>query len=278
MRKGVTLILIVFLLLIIIGTSTLFVMLLNGNFKINGFKFSIGNSYIKEIAIDEVYENTFDDININTNAGNINIYESKDENIKLVIHNKKENTTVNIDNSTLDINAKSKKCNFFCINPKIAKVELYLPKDFDKDVKITTQYGDIKIEKFENGNFDIMSNYGDVKIDTVNSAILNLNYGDIKVNTVNELITVSNYGDIKVNTVNSVLDINCDYGDVELKNVNLTKDSTIKDDFGDIEIKNIKGVYIDAKTDLGDVKVKNNDRSSDITLSIKVDYGDIEVN
>lgn len=278
MRKTVTILLIVFLMAIIVGVSFLFVMLMNGNLKINGFRFNFGSSYIKEVAVDESYDNVFDSININTTAGDINIHVSDSEKIVLVIHNKKERTTVNTDNNTLDINVDSKKCNFFCVNPKIAKVDLYIPSDYNKDIIINSQYGDVKIKNLENTNFDIKSNYGDIKINKTNTAKLDLDYGDIKIDSVNELIVNSNYGDIKVDEVNNYLNIDCDYGDIKLNNVTLTKDSKIKNDFGDVEIKNIKNVYIDAKTDLGDKDIKGNDRTSDITLTIKVDCGDIEVN
>ena len=278
MRKALTITLISFLILIIAGISILFVMILNGNIRLDSFKFKFGNSYITEIAIDEVYEESFDKVNITTSAGDIKIHESDSDSIKLVIFNKKEKTKVTTDNNILDIDVKSKKCNFFCINPKIAKVELYIPSNYDKDIKITTQYGDINIEKFENATFDIKSNYGDIKIDEINSAKLNLDYGDVKINTINELIAESNYGDIKVNTVNNYLNLSCDYGDIKLDKVNLTKNSTIKADYGDVKINTIQGVYIDSKTSLGDNDVNGSDRTSNMTLTIKVDYGDIEVN
>lgn len=295
MRKALTITLISFLTLIVIGISILFVMILNGNLKINGFKFKFNKSYITEVAIDEVYDNTFDGININTTAGSINIYTSKEDNIKLVINNKKENTIVSTDLNVLNIDVKSKKCNFICINPKIAKIDLYLPIDFNKDIKITTEYGDIKIERFENANFDIKSNYGDitiyeanyakldldygdVTIDEINELVANTNCGDIKVGRVNDLIATSDYGDIKVQTVTNSLTIDCDCGDVKINTVSLTKDSSIKNNLGDVKIKSIKGAYIDAKTSLGDVKVKNNDRESNNTLTIRNDCGDIEVN
>ena len=278
MRKAATIILISFLILIIVGVSILFVMILNGNLKIDGFKFKFKNSYITEIAIDEVYEESFDKINITSNAGDIKIYESDSDSIKLVIHNKKENTKVTTDDNILNIEAKSRKCNFVCINQKIAKIELYIPSNYDKDIKINTQYGDITIESFENANFNIKSNYGDIKLDKVNNAKLDLDYGDVKIDTINELEVTSNYGDIKVDNVKNYLNINCDYGDIKLGKVSLTKNSTIKADYGDVDIKSIEGVYIDPKTDLGDIDIKGNDKTSDITLTIKVDFGDIEVN
>ncbi len=297
MKKTASIILITFLTIIVIGVSILFVMLLNGNLKFDGLKFKLNlkNSYIKEIAIDEVYENTFDGINIHTTAGNINIYTSKEDNIKLVINNKKENTIVSTDLNVLNIDVKSKKCNFICINPKIAKIDLYLPSDFNKEITITTEYGDIKIERFENANFDIKSNYGDitiyeanyakldldygdVTIDKINELVANTNCGDIKIGRVNDLVATSDYGDIKVQTVTNSLTIDCDCGDVKINAVNLTKDSSIKNNLGDVKIKSIKGAYIDAKTSLGDVKVKNNDRESNNTLTIRNDCGDIEVN
>lgn len=279
MRKAVTVILITFLLLIIAGVSILFIMLLNGNIRINElFNFNLKKSYIKEIAVDETYDNTFDSINIYTTAGEINIYESSTEEIQLVVYNKKDKTTVEVDNNKLDIKAKAKKCHFLCINPKIAKIELYIPSNYDKEIKITTEYGDVKIESFENGNFEIRSNYGDIKIDKANIAKTDLDYGDIRIGTINELIVDSNYGDIKIDTINSYFKINCDYGDIKIDSASLTKDSKIEDDFGDIKIKNISGVYIDAKTDMGDVDTNGNDRTSTITLTIRTDYGDIEVN
>ena len=297
MKKTASIVLIAFLLFVMIGVSTLFIMLLNGNISINGlmFKFNYKNSYIKEIAIDEVYENAFDGVNINTTAGSINIYTSEDDTVKLVINNKKEDTTVNVDSNILNIDVKSKKCNLICINPKIAKIDLYLPASYDKEVKITTQFGDINIKEFKDAKFNIKSNYGDIKIDSVNYAnldldygdvtvenanelVVNTNYGDIKLGSINDLIAISSYGDIKAESITNSLTIECDCGDIKINSVNLTKDSSIKNDFGDVKIKSIKGVYIDAKTDLGDVKVKGNDRTSDITLKIKNDCGDIEVN
>lgn len=297
MKKTASIILITFLTLVVIGVSILFVMLLNGSFKIDGlkFKFNLKNSYIKEIAIDEVYENTLDGINIYATAGSVNIYTSTDDSIKLVINNKKENTIVNTEMNILNIEVKSKKCNFICINPKIAKIDLYLPDGYDKEVKITTEYGDIKIESFKDAKFNIKSNFGDITIDNANYANLDLDYGDVKVKEANELVVNTNYGDIKLGTINNLtaissygdikaelitssLTVECDCGDIRFDTVNLTKDSSIKNDFGDVKIKSIKGIYIDAKTDLGDVKVKDNDRTSNKTLTIRNDCGDIEVN
>ena len=73
MKKTASIILITFLTLIVIGVSILFVMLLNGNFKIDGLKFklNIKNSYIAEVAIDEVYDNTFDGINVHAYSRHI---------------------------------------------------------------------------------------------------------------------------------------------------------------------------------------------------------------
>ena len=45
----------------------------------------------------------------------------------------------------------------------------------------------------------------------------------------------------------------------------------------DVAVDNINDIYVDAKTDMGDVKIKNNNRKSDITLTIDDDMGDIRV-
>ena len=78
--------------------------------------------------------------------------------------------------------------------------------------------------------------------------------------------------------VNNYLNLTNDSGDIKINNVNLNKNSIIKDEYGDIEINNTNQIYIDAKTDLGDTKINNNFHKSDITLKIENECGDITVN
>ena len=53
--------------------------------------------------------------------------------------------------------------------------------------------------------------------------------------------------------------------------------SKIDVDLGDVKIKETNDIYIEAKTDLGDTKINNNNRTSNVTLKIKVDCGNIKV-
>ncbi len=68
-----------------------------------------------------------------------------------------------------------------------------------------------------------------------------------------------------------------DCGDVNIKNINLNQDSSIKNSFGDIEIGSTNNLYIEASTDLGDTKINKNQRKAKTTLKLENSCGDIKV-
>ena len=101
--------------------------------------------------------------------------------------------------------------------------------------------------------------------------------GDIEIGTVNDAKVKNNYGDITIRNINNYMNIEADCGDIEIENVNINKNSYIKNSLGNIEIAHTNDIHIDAKTDLGDTSVNDNYKA-DITLTIKNNCGDIEVN
>ena len=52
----------------------------------------------------------------------------------------------------------------------------------------------------------------------------------------------------------------------------------INSDLGDIKIEETNDIYIETDVSLGDAKVNNNNRHSEIILSIENNLGDIKVN
>ena len=254
--KGLIITLIVILCILLVGLVILFIGLLNNGFKFN-FRFT--NNISENLVVDKTYDNLFDEIKISTDAADIEIVES--DTFKLEIYGNEKYVTVNDNTNILDIDVKSEKCNFFCINVTISKVVVYLPSSYDKKITIDNHYGDVKIDNFDNLILDATINAGDIKVESV---------FDIKAK--------NNYGDIKIGKVNNYLDLSNDCGDIKIEEININKDSKIDDSLGNIKIGKTNEINIEADTDLGDVKVKNNYRKSDITLKIENNCGDIKVN
>jgi hypothetical protein len=260
------------------------------NKKSFNFRFNF-KQVSEELQINKQYEEIFKEINIETTAADIEIKKSDDNIIKLKTYSKENQSTEEVNNDILTIKVTNEKCKFLCINTKISKIELYLPENYENKININNQYGDIKIENFENSNIDIIEDAGDIKIDGTNIAKINNKYGDIKIGNINkgdikasagdiEIINTNNikienkYGDVKIENINEYVNIKADCGDIKIENLNIIEDSSIEDNYGDIKINNTNA-FVDAHTDLGDTKIKNN--RSDVTLKIENDCGDIIV-
>ena len=285
--------LIILLSIIMIVLSIFFIGLFQNDFKFKGFRIGLQSS--NELILDKTYEEKFNNIVIDATTSEIFIKRSDTENIKAVIYGEKDYTDVEINLETLNIKTSDKKCIGFCFNQKSTKIEIYLPKGYDGKIDIKNDYGDISIDEFFNANINIEEDcgdvkilggnivkvdnkYGDIEIENVNILTINEDCGDVIVSNINDATVKNSYGDIKIKSVDNYLHLENNCGDIELNNINLKKDSYIKDDYGDIEVGNTNELFIDAKTDLGKVKIKNNYNKSDITLKIENNCGDIEVN
>ena len=277
-NRKLIIILITFLGIITLLLTILFVFLLSNKIKFNHFHFSFGNTISNELVLDEHYEIVFEKININTNASKIDVYESIDNDIRLVIHGDKDRTSVSTGDSILDIVSNTKECKGFCFNNKIGKVALYLPSNYDKNLVINNSFGDINVESFNKINVDISSDYGDVKVGNINSAIINQSCGDVNIGNVNDVNVKNSYGDIFIESVTNYLDVNDDCGDIKIRSITLNKNSKINNNFGDIEIGSTNEINIQATASFGDVDINNNYKKSDITLKVTNDCGDIKIN
>ena len=297
-NKGLIITLIILLSLITIAVTVFFINILNNRNKFNfnfnsNFGFKINES--KRLVIDNNYETNFTDIVVNSKAANVYVKQSDDNNIRVEAYSEKDDVEVTTTDSKLNIKSNTEKCKGFCLNQKISKINIYVPKDYSNNFKINNKYGDANINEFSNMNLDVVMDAGDVEIIGANKAIINNKYGDISVlgyvkdleisddcgdieiNKVDRIVATDNYGDIEIKEVNDYLDLKNDCGDIEIGRLNLKENSTIIDKFGDIEIGSINNVYVDAKTKLGDVKISRNNRNSSIVLKIDNKNGDIEV-
>lgn len=291
-KKAIAL-LITLLVLLIISLIGLMIFVMNNKFNI-GFR-KIFSQRIEELQIEETYKNNYEKININTDAADVYVKQSEDKDIHVKVYSEKEKSRV-IDNEIeLNIEVEQKKCVGICINNKVSKVELYIPEDYEKEIKIDNKYGDIEIASFENLKLEIKEDAGDIKIASANIVNINNSYGDIEIGTikegtikeaagdikidkVNSIDIKNNFGDTKITEVNEYIKIDADAGDVRINTLNITKNSFIEMNAGDVRIENTNDIYVDAETDVGSAKVNNNNRNAEITLKIENNVGDIKVN
>ena len=257
--KKSTIALISVLSIITISLIFLFVLLLSNNNIIKKyFRFDIKNS--SKIILDEKYN--LNNLEITVDTSDIEIKYSDDDKIKVVVYGENRNDiSINETSESIKIVNKQTKKHFIGISFTNDNIVIYVPKNYDKNIKINSNYGDVSMESLSNSNVTIDLDCGDLELEEAKS---------VKIK--------SNYGDININKISEYLDIVSDFGDIEINNINLIKDSKIEANFGDIEINNITGVYIEAKTNLGDLDINNSDRYSDVKLNITNECGDIKIN
>ncbi|MCH5303809.1 MAG: DUF4097 family beta strand repeat protein [Ruminococcus sp.] len=220
----------------------------------------VGLSVSNTLVVNKSFENTFSELDISSQAGDVYIYSTSDDTVKVKVYSAENKTNLEQNGDTLTLNVKSNN-NFIFFRQNISRVEVYVPQSYNGNLKIQENYGDIKVENFPSASVEIEQKCGDVKVAGCNSATVNNKYGDIKIEKINSYMNLNN---------------NC--GDIEVDEINLTKNSKITDSLGDISIGFTNEIFINAKTDLGDVKVNNNYHKSDIELTVSNNCGDIKVN
>ncbi len=292
MNKGLTIALITFLSVIVISLIAGLTVLLKSDFKFDSLDFddNLSTKLVEEKEISDIK-----DLDINTNEADI-IVEGKDiDHIKVELYSNNVEDYEITDGDVIKVVLKEKKYSFFKIGRKTPNVKVYLPTSYSNNIKtnsnvgdtdikgvidasidIKTDAGDLKVDEIAKAN--IISRVGDIKVKKVNELVIKSDIGDIKVGDVNNIVSKSNTGDVKIKTVNNSLDINSKAGDIKIESVKLKENSLIKSNTGDVKIKTTEGCYVEANSNVGDEKINNNDRKSDIILTIKNNIGDIKVN
>lgn len=290
-NKGLIIFIISLLSIVSIGLIVFLVFAIRNK---GNFNFSFNSGVSNNIIFEEKYDNDFSLVDISSDAANVYIRNTSDEQFRVVIYGEKEDLDVNTNNDKLDIDLKAQKCVGFCFNRKIAKIEVYVPNYYENEFNIENKYGDIFVEEFAKNVFHITENagdvkvsealklyvdntYGDVEVGTVESSEINLKCGDLEIGTVTELVAVNNYGDIEIKKIKGKFDIKNDCGDIEIDKIDIDSDSSIVSKMGDVEINSTNEIYIKVDHNLGDVDINNNYKNSDITLTINSKLGDVEI-
>lgn len=215
-----------------------------------------------QIIYDKGYDvELINNIEVLSSAGDVKIEESNDSNVRVLVYGEEDNgLKVSLENGNLKVDYKEhKKHHIISFGGYLSEVIIYVPKNYDKELNLNLDYGDLEIASLEKASIKVRESCGNVKLGKVKN---------IEVD--------NNYGNVKIEEVLNKLKINTDCGDVKIEKIDLKENSSIKCDLGDVKIKEKNDIYIDANVDLGDCKVNDNNRHSEITLKIDMSCGDIK--
>ncbi|MBP3708704.1 MAG: DUF4097 family beta strand repeat protein [Clostridia bacterium] len=258
-NKGVIVIMIILLSFLSIGLAVLLFFMINGNFK---FGFNMGKRS-EEVIFEEFYEaDSINNIEILSSAGDVKFEESTDGKLKVIVYGQNDGKLkVDFYDNKLKVDySENNKINFFGINFYTNDIIVYIPKSYDKSIKVDLDYGNINVLDLEKATIDIKADCGDVRLGTIKN------------------VTIKNdYGNVEIGEVLNKLNIDSDCGDIKIEKVQLQEDSKIKLDLGDVKISEINDIYVDANVDLGECKINSSNRHSDVTLKIDSDCGDVKV-
>lgn len=270
MNKTSTIILVTLLTILTICLSISLFFLIKG-----GFNFDFSDVKLK--LIDSKEFDSIGNLDVETDTADIYIKTNSENKVKVEVYSNdyKEESITNTTNS-LNV-VLMKKCRIFCF-AKRSKIYVYLPETYKNNMSIRSTTGDILVDDYADSDVNIKVTTGDISLKSIKNATISVTTGDVKISSVNDIIVTTTTGDIFLSKVNNYMSINTTTGDVEIGEANINKNSNIKATTGDVNIENIKNVYIDGKTTTGDNKINNNDRKSDVELTIKTTTGDIKVN
>lgn len=260
-NNGLIITLLIILSILIFGLVYFLIMCLNGHFNFMNMA-GMFKRKSTNIIFDETYEaDLVDKLEIIQTAGDIELKESADGNIRVVAYGEDASKLkVTLDNNELNVDYSEYTNRGFSFNSYINDIIVYIPKEYSKEIDIDSKYGDCKICDLENATM------------TINQAC-----GDIEIGKVKNVTIANNLGDIKIGDILNKCNIESNCGDVKIRHIQINEDSSIELDLGDVKIANINDIFVDAKTDLGNTKVNSSNRHSEITLKIKNSCGDIKV-
>ena len=244
MKKKVIIIIsiIIFIILIILGI-------------INNYKpFHFTNKlFFNKKSNTKLYDESFEDIDtiyVDVDNALINIKNSDDNNIHVKVLSNRKNIKLKSYNKKLSIKVDEYEGCFLC---KMNVITITAPKNFKEYINVVNKYGHVNIESFANATMAITNRFGNVSVDEAkvvkviskrgsinigkasNASIYSF-WGILNINEVNNVLSKSTLLETNIDTVKKYININNDFGDINIKNASILKDSFIEVGFGDINI------------------------------------------
>lgn len=202
-NKGPIIFLIIILSIIIIGLIALLWMSISG--KIN-FLSRIQNLGTKssDVIFDTSYElESVSNLEVISVAGNITIEESTDGKIRVVAYGQNSNDLkVDLSESKLKVDyANYKKVNFG-FNFYVNNIIIYIPKNYEKEIKLDVDYGNVDAIDLKNATINIKEDCGSIKLGKIRNATIKNDCGDVEIGEIlNKCEIEANCGDIKISSI-----------------------------------------------------------------------------
>ena len=210
----------------------------------NGFDFNktfgIG---VSDKLIEEKEIETLKEIDIKFNTSNVEIKHSEDDKYKVMLYSDRVDThSINVIEGKLEVSINEKKLKFWkrLFNHKISRILIYVPKDFEGNITIDGDVGDINLDDYRYTVLKTKLNVGDIYVDGIKDGTVDLNVGSVKIKKLYS---------------------NC--------NINI--------DAGNVTIEETNDIKIEGKVDLGRSNIEKNNEEALNTLKIEVRAGNIDV-
>lgn len=231
---------------------------------------------------------SFSNIKVNLDDADVEIIPSTE--YKLEIERLKGiEITHEVENDTLILTSEEQKSDpKFLLNITITSipqpvVKIYVPKDAKfSDILIVNNFGDIRLGEMKVDKMDILSTDGDIIIKDLQSNDLTIEnqFGDItgsKIKTVNLQVEM-NDGDAVFDDLDASSTVfNNEFGDLTFRNI-MTHGLALKSNDGDIDIQGMLFGKSQIHSSFGDITLKLLNKESELSYSIRTDFGDISVN
>ncbi len=228
--------------------------------------------------------------------------------IRYHAHEEKDTWTVTEADGTLFIE-QDERHQWFSLWTKISSrsvrtLYIMLPDDLSLDLDLVTGTGDVAFEMDQveqHGNIVIQSGTGNVRLEKIDADVLDiqLNTGNISLVNVNigqNLMAESNTGHIDLSIVTAVaveldsntgkikidglsansLSINCDTGDVNIKNTLIVLDIEVNSSTGNVDVSQTTAGGFDIDTSTGEVTITV-DIISNYRYDLRTDVGVVKV-
>lgn len=222
---------------------------------------------VGRVSDNVVLEKTFEiekieEIEVLQDYGNITFEENLEDTIKVRIYGKNtEDASASLVDKTLKIENKTQNSfMFFNFGLVKSEIKISIPSTYASQIKTKVNCGDIKVNCLEKATLSAECKAGNVELAKIKNA-------NIKCDA----------GNVEAEEVFNKCEIELDAGNVRIEKLTLQEDSKIEVDLGDVKIEETNDIYIEASTDLGDTKINTNTRTSNVTLKINVDCGNIRV-
>lgn len=260
----------------------------------SGAKFAITNTKdgfkvlnSEDLVSEEFSLGSFTNINSNLDDIDIEIIPSNEYKLKIQrprdveIDHKVENDTLFIEEVEQSHQPK------FLVNLTLTSlpqtvIKVYVPKNVHfSEIAINNQFGDIEMEGITSGNITIDSNDGDITFNDVqiNSLTINNQFGDITGRNVSvkELLMNLKDGDVEFDSIHADSTvIKNQFGDMTFRNLT-SNGFSIQSNDGDLDIQGQLLGTTSIQSNFGDVDVVLLNKESEMSYSIKNDFGDITV-